>query len=407
MGRIALLSFHGCPVARLGEKDTGGMNVYVLQLAREFAKQGNFVDVYTRFHDPEDPQVVDLSDGARVIHLKAGPYDTTKQDLYQYIPEFLSALYSFQRSEGLEYDIIHSHYWLSGRIGLALREKWNVPHVATFHTLAKTKLRARAGERESDLRSAIEKMVIDNADAVVVSTEQEKEDIVRLYDGRRRTIEVIPAGVDLELFQPMDRIDSKRELGLSEEHVVLYVGRIEPLKGIDILLQSIALLEGGSNTRLMIVGGSLDGDEELERMREMAEELGLRDRVTFTGSVSQAELPIYYGAADVFVLPSHYESFGLVALEAMACGTPVVASRVGGLKTFINHGECGYLIPWRCPEPFAQRIETLLANEALRKVMGRAARTKAMEMSWSGVAGVMLDCYASLMDDPWENAAGA
>ena len=407
MGRIALLSFHGCPVARLGEKDTGGMNVYVLQLAREFAKQGNFVDVYTRFHDPEDPQVVDLSDGARVIHLKAGPYDTTKQDLYQYIPEFLSALYSFQRSEGLEYDIIHSHYWLSGRIGLALREKWNVPHVATFHTLAKTKLRARAGERESDLRSAIEKMVIDNADAVVVSTEQEKEDIVRLYDGRRRTIEVIPAGVDLELFQPMDRSNAKRELGLSEEHVVLYVGRIEPLKGIDILLQSIALLEGGSNTRLMIVGGSLDGDEELERMREMAEELGLRDRVTFTGSVSQAELPIYYGAADVFVLPSHYESFGLVALEAMACGTPVVASRVGGLKTFINHGECGYLIPWRCPEPFAQRIETLLANEALRKVMGRAARTKAMEMSWSGVAGVMLDCYASLMDDPWENAAGA
>ncbi len=407
MGRIALLSFHGCPVARLGEKDTGGMNVYVLQLAREFAKQGNFVDVYTRFHDPEDPQVVDLCDGARVIHLKAGPYDTTKQDLYQYIPEFLSALYSFQRSEGLEYDIIHSHYWLSGRIGLALREKWNVPHVATFHTLAKTKLRARAGERESDLRSAIEKMVIDNADAVVVSTEQEKEDIVRLYDGRRRTIEVIPAGVDLELFQPMDRSNSKRKLGLSEEHVVLYVGRIEPLKGIDILLQSIALLEGGSNTRLLIVGGSLDGDEELERMREMAEELGLRDRVTFTGSVSQAELPIYYGAADVFVLPSHYESFGLVALEAMACGTPVVASRVGGLKTFINHGESGYLIPWRCPEPFAQRIETLLANEALRKVMGRAARTKAMEMSWSGVAGVMLDCYASLMDDPWENAAGA
>ena len=407
MGRIALLSFHGCPVARLGEKDTGGMNVYVLQLAREFAKQGNFVDVYTRFHDPEDPQVVDLSDGARVIHLKAGPYDTTKQDLYQYIPEFLSALYSFQRSEGLEYDIIHSHYWLSGRIGLALREKWNVPHVATFHTLAKTKLRARAGERESDLRSAIEKMVIDNADAVVVSTEQEKEDIVRLYDGRRRTIEVIPAGVDLELFQPMDRSNAKRELGLSEEHVVLYVGRIEPLKGIDILLQSIALLEGGSNTRLMIVGGSLDGDEELERMREMAEELGLRDRVTFTGSVSQAELPIYYGAADVFVLPSHYESFGLVALEAMACGTPVVASRVGGLKTFINHGECGYLIPWRCPEPFAQRIETLLANEALRKVMGRAARNKAMDMSWSGVAGVMLDCYASLMDDPWESAAGA
>ena len=407
MGRIALLSFHGCPVARLGEKDTGGMNVYVLQLAREFAKQGDLVDVYTRFHDPADPQVVDLSDGARVIHLKAGPYDTTKQDLYQYIPEFLNALCSFQRSEGLDYDIIHSHYWLSGRIGLALRERWNVPHVATFHTLAKTKLRARAGERESDLRSAIEKRVIDEADAIIVSTEQEKEDIVRLYDGRSRTIEVIPAGVDLELFQPMDEAHAKSVLGLCDKRVVLYVGRIEPLKGIDILLQSIALLEDGSNIRLLIVGGSLDGDEELERMKDLAVELDLEDRVTFTGSVSQTELPMYYAAADVFVLPSHYESFGLVALEAMACGTPVVASRVGGLKTFIRHGESGYLVPWRCPDPFAQRIETLLANETLRKAMGDAARTKAMEMSWSGVAGVMLEFYAGLMEDRLERVAGA
>ena len=407
MGRIALLSFHGCPVARLGEKDTGGMNVYVLQLAREFAKQGNHVDVYTRFHDPEDPQVVDLCAGARVIHLKAGPYDTTKQDLYQYIPEFLNALYSFQRSEGLEYEIIHSHYWLSGRIGLALREKWNVPHVSTFHTLAKTKLRARAGERESDLRSATEKRVIDEADMLIVSTEQEKDDIVSLYDGRRRAIEVVPAGVDLELFQPMDETYAKGVLGLSDKQVVLYVGRIEPLKGIDILLQSLAMLEEGLDTRLLIVGGSLEGDEELDRMKNMAEELGLGDRVTFTGSVSQTDLPIYYAAADVFVLPSHYESFGLVALEAMACGTPVVASRVGGLKTFIKHGESGYLIPWRCPDPFAQRIETLLANEALRKAMGAAARTKALEMSWSGVAGVMLECYAGLMDDYWESATGA
>lgn len=407
MERIALLSFHGCPVARLGEKDTGGMNVYVLQLAKEFAKQGNLVDVYTRFHDPEDPQVVELSEGARIIHLKAGPYDTTKQDLYQYIPEFLNALYSFQRSEGLEYDIIHSHYWLSGRIGLALREKWNVPHVATFHTLAMTKLRARAGERESDLRSAIEKRVIDEADAIVVSTEQEKEDIVRLYGGRRHTIEVIPAGVDLELFQPLDEKHAKNVLGLLERHVILFVGRIEPLKGIDILLRSLAMLEYGSDTRLLIVGGSLEGDEELDRMKELAEELGVGDRVTFTGSVSQTELPVYYAAADVFVLPSHYESFGLVALEAMACGTPVVASRVGGLKTFIKHGETGYLVPWRCSDPFAQRIETLLANETLRKAMGGAARFKAMEMSWSGVAGVMLACYAGLTDDRWESATGA
>ncbi len=407
MYRLALLSFHGCPVARLGEKDTGGMNVYVMQVARELGLRGVQIDVYTRYHDPKDPQIVELGEGARVIHLKAGPYDSTKEDLYQHIPEFLDALDSFKTSENLDYDLIHSHYWFSGRIGMALSEKWDVPHVATFHTHAKTKMRARVGEQESELRANVEKDVIESADGIVVSTEQEKDDLVRLYDGEASKIEVIAAGVDLDLFKPIDKAQARQRLGLGDEKIILYVGRIEKLKGLDILLNTVAQLEDTTDTKLLIVGGKLEDDDELNRLKSLTIELGIEEKVTFIGSVNQGLLPDFYSAADVFVLPSYYESFGLVALEAMACGTPVVVSRVGGLKTFIRNGETGYLIPWRCPEPFAQRIDMLLENPALRESMGRAARAKALQMGWSGVANHMLDFYSCLIGQTWESVAGA
>ena len=407
MCRLALLSFHGCPVARLGEKDTGGMNVYVLQIAKEFARQGNKVDVFTRCHDPRDPQIVDLGDGARVIHLKAGPLSETKEALYQYIPEFLNNLLAFQRSEETQYDLIHSHYWLSGRVGIALSKNWKVPHVTTFHTLAKTKLQARAGESESDLRISVERRVMNSADAIIVSTDQERDDLARLYQTSPHKVRVIPAGVDLGLFQPLDKTRARKELGLSEKKVILYVGRIEPLKGLDILLNAVAILEDRSDTRLLIVGGKPGLDKELDRLKSLSAQLGIEDMVTFMGTLSQTELPEYYSAADVFVLPSYSESFGLVALEAMACGTPVVVSRVGGLKSFVKNGETGYLIPWRCPEPFAQQIDVLLTNPPLREMMGKAAAAKARQMSWGGVANSMLDFYSSLLDDTWESAAGA
>ncbi len=407
MQRLALLSFHGCPVARLGEKDTGGMNVYVLQIAKEFARRGNKVDVFTRCHDPRDPQIVDLGDGARVVHLKAGPLSETKEALYQYIPEFLNNLLAFQRSEETPYDLIHSHYWLSGRVGMELSKSWNVPHVTTFHTLAKTKLQARAGEKEPDLRVSVERRVMGSADAIIVSTAQERDDLARLYQTSPHKIRIIPAGVDLGLFRSLDKTQARKELGLSEKKVILYVGRIEPLKGLDILLNAIAMLEDTSDTRLLIVGGKPGLDKELDRLKSLASQLGIANFVTFTGALGQTELPKYYSAADVFVLPSYSESFGLVALEAMACGTPVVVSRVGGLKTFVKDGETGYLIPWRCPEPFAQRIEVLLTNPPLREMMGKAAAAKAQQMSWGGVANSMLDFYSCLLDDTWESVAGA
>ncbi len=406
MCRLALLSFHGCPVARLGEKDTGGMNVYVLQLAREFVAKGYEVDVFTRYHDPEDPKIVELEDGARVIHLNAGPLDAAKEDLFNYIPMFLRDLNDFQRAEETPYDIIHSHYWLSGRVGMALSREWNVPHVTTFHTLAKTKLRARVGEREPQLRQDIEALVMSDSDGIVVSTEEEKHDVISLYNAPSHKVEVIPAGVNLDMFSPVDQDCARRELGIQEENIILYVGRIEPLKGIDILLRAVPLLECANDLRVLVVGGNPSGDTEMERLKTIAEELGIRDSVTFTGPVPQDRLPTYYSAADIFVLPSHAESFGLAALEAMACGTPVVVSRVGGLKTFVDNAETGYLVPWRCPEAFAQRLDMLLANPDLGRAMGNAAREKALSMGWNHVADRMLGYYGRLATELWSGVAG-
>lgn len=406
MLRLALICFHSCPTGRLGEKDTGGMNVYVRQLARRLAARGAYVDIFTRCHDPEDPQVVPIGERSRVIHLKAGPLALLKEDLYQHIPEFIEALTEFARSERLAYDLIHSHYWLSGGIGLEISRRWQAPHIATFHTLARTKMQARPGEQEVAPRAGVEKAVMDGVDAIVVSTAIERDEIAELYCAPRSKAAIIPPGVDLDLFKPADKAGARQALGLRDGNIILYVGRIEPLKGLDILLRALALLDGATNARLIIVGGDQENDAEQRRLQALACDLGIADRVTFTGSVEQERLPAYYNAADALVLPSYYESFGLAALEAMACATPVVVSRVGGLQTFIDHGETGYLIPWRCPEPFAQALDTLLSNPALSETMGKAARRKAARLSWDRTADSMLKCYKIYLKQVSEIAAG-
>ena len=391
--RIALICYHSSPVGRLGDTKTGGMNVYVRQIAGELASRGCHVDVFTRAHGLDEPQIVPIGDGARVIHMEAGPPDAALDDLHSYTSDFSEAVSLFQRREGVQYDLIHSHYWLSGVVAIELSRLWNLPHFATFHTLARTKQRARAGERESDLRAHAEQRIIDSADAIVVSTHIERDDIARLYQASCTPVEVIPPGVNTNQFHPADTRMSRQRMNLPDKRTVLYVGRIEPLKGLDILLRAIALLNDGAGANLLIVGGSPEKDVELERLNTLADKLDISDIVTFTGSVDQKQLPNYYNAADVFVLPSWYESFGLAALEAMSCGTPVVVSRVGGLTTFVEHGKSGYLVPWRCPEAFARSLEILLENPSLRKAMGNAARNKAQSLSWTTMASELLACY--------------
>ncbi len=384
-------------MARLGSRDTGGMNVYVRQVAQQLSDRGVYVDVFTRDHEPDDPQVAALADRARVIHVKAGPLSDQKEDLPNRLPEFVRGLLDYTRRHNLAYDAIHSHYWLSGRVGNVLARHWRAPHVATFHTLAEVKLRARAGEREPEARAAGERRVIAAADRVVAFSEHEREAITRLYDAAWDGIEIIPCGVDVDRFRPMDGEEARKSLGLQGSKVVLFVGRIEPLKGIDILLKAVAQLEQTEAVRTLIVGGESDGDMEVERLKTLAAELGVSSQVGFVGRVEQQELPAYYNAADVCVVPSWYESFGLVALESMACGTPVVASRVGGLPTIVRDGVTGYLVPWRCPEPFADRLDILLNNATINRTMGEAARSRALTMGWSAVADSLLSLYGSLL----------
>ena len=404
MTNLAALSFHGCPLARLGEKDTGGMNVYVLQIARELARRGRRVDVFTRCHDTTHGEIEYICEGARVVHLRAGPIGAPKETLYWHVPEFVENLFAFASAEGRTYDVIHSHYWLSGHAGVEVNRLWGVPHLTTFHTLARAKLQAHAGETEAEMRLSVEGAVMQDVDGVVVSTEQEREDLRRLYGLTSERVHVVTPGVDLDLFRPMDAARARERLGLGSEPLVLYVGRIEPLKGLDVLLNATAMLDA-ADAKLLVVGGNRDHDAELDRLRRLAGELGIAHRVTFTGALKQRELPGYYAAADVFVLPSYSESFGLVALEAMACGTPVVASRVGGLKTFIRDGQTGYLIPWHCPEPFAQRIDMMLSNPPLREAMGAAAAEHAHTMSWSASADSLSRLYHSLLAAPVESLA--
>ena len=396
--RIAIVSVHGCPSARLGGRETGGMNVYIKQVAEELGRRGIWVDIFTRYHDREDPEIVQISDRARVIHITAGPYSDDKNNLLAHLPAFIRGILEYTRRERISYDIVHSHYWLSGRIGLILGRHWHIPHVASFHTLAEVKMRARVGENETEHRASGERKIIAMADHVLAFSEHEKEAMVRLYGARPDKVGVIPGGVDTELFSPMDRDLARQTLGLQHSQIVLYVGRIEPLKGVDILLRAVSQLDRSQLIRTIIIGGDLEGDQEIMRLKALSVDLGISQFVSFMGSLEQQALPSYYNAADICVVPSYYESFGLVALEAMACGTPVIASRVGGLPTFVKDSLTGYLISWHCPESFADGLEVLLYSHGMRKFMGEAARETALGMGWPNVVDQLISLYKELLD---------
>jgi D-inositol-3-phosphate glycosyltransferase len=275
-----------------------------------------------------------------------------------------------------------------------------------FHTLAEAKNRHHLLEREPAYRVRGEREVARDADRIICASEGEKEMLAGLYGAMPQRVSVVPCGVDTLRFRPMKRQRVRCKLGLPEEEpIVLFVGRIEPLKGIDVLIEAAAKVDGAF--RVLVVGGDGKDAERKERLSVLASALGLKDRITFIDAVPHADLPLYYNAADICVVPSYYESFGLVALEAMACGVPVVASRVGGLKDTVIDGRTGYLVPWRCPEPFAERLELLLSNEPLRRNLGREGRAAAERFRWSEVAARVEDVYHDLVSQNRGVAVGA
>ena len=399
--RIAVISAHTSPLARPGGAKSGGLNVYVLELARQLAAEGCAVDIFTRTAAPATEEVIEEAPGLRVINLRAGPLSPLAPEaVYEHLDAFYEALLAFNRTDGASYDLVHSHYWLSGLVGGRLKALWGVPHVVMFHTLGEIKNRASYGEHESELRIGAEAQVLRNADRVICATEQERASLRQLYGARDDKVTVIPLGVDLDRFRPSAKQEARASLGLRDERIILFVGRIEPLKGLDILINAAAMLESDVDCAVLVVGGDETSLPQVKELRDLARERGIEHRVAFVGAVDHADLPAYYNAADVCVVPSHYESFGLVAVEAMASGVPVVASRVGGLAGTVKDGETGYLIPWLCPEPFAERIDLLLENEPLRQNLGEAAREAMGRYRWENVAASVLELYESLLDRP-------
>ncbi len=398
--RVAVLSVHTSPLAAAGGRESGGMNVYVRELSRELGARGYAVDVFTRRTSAQAPEVQPFGPNARVINISAGPAELIEKDaIAAHLAAFESNLLAFTEREGAAYDLVHSHYWMSGWAGARLAERWGVRHIAMFHTLGEVKNRARITEHETLARIDVERMVATSADAIVVASEHERSLLTSLYAADASRVHIVPCGVDLDLFVPADKDEARRRLRLSDgERIILFVGRIEPLKGIDVLIGAAAQLHEDENFRVLIVGGDSRADAEVAQLKALAERLGVDHHISFVGAVEHDELPLYYNAADVCVVPSYYESFGMVAIESMACGTPVVASRVGGLASTISDGETGYLISWRCPEPFAERLELLLDNDELRASFGRAAREAVERFRWANVADAVGALYDKLLD---------
>jgi len=398
--RLAMLSVHSCPMGNLGARDTGGMSVYIREVARELGKQGLLVDVYTRVHDLKDEQIVKLGQDARLIHLRAGEdEDIHKLAVYLYLPEFACNLENFRKNNGLQYDLIFSHYWLSGWVGKSLQCWWNVPHVMMFHTLGAVKNTINIEEDEPELRIETERQLVRHCHHIIAATDNEKQDLIRHYNASPERIGVIPCGVNLDLFQPMDKERAKQQLGFDGNKIILFVGRIEPLKGIDQLLRSMTYLPNRQGIRLVIIGGDENSQSEIERLQRLSKELHIEDSVAFSGLIQHERLPYFYSAADVCVIPSYYESFGLVALESMSCGTPVVATNVGGLKSIIQQGETGYVVMDNAPYHLADKIALILSNPSSDMKSALKIRESVTRFSWTNITRTIIkQCKLVLAD---------
>ena len=418
--RVAMISMHTCPLAMLGGKKTGGMNVYVRDLSRRLGSMGIHVDVFTRSQDDCVPMVNhELGIDARVIHIPAGPQAPIPvSEVGNYVEEFATGIVDFAAAEGLQYDIIHSHYWLSGLVAERLEQYWgDTPIIHMFHTLGhmKNRIATDVAERAPQDRIDGESHVLSIADRIIAATPAEQAQLNWLYGANMEKVIVIPPGVDLERFQPIAKAEAKKKVGIPcGDKNIMFAGRIEPLKGIDTLIQAMALIKERhpdvvENTCVAIIGGdpwSDNPDAEMARLQAMRQMLGIHDIILFLGAKDQDVLPNYYAAAEMVVMPSHYESFGMVALEAMAMGRPVIASEVGGLAFLIHDGINGYHVPTRDPQALAERIYELLTNDQCREEMGRLARKNAEKFDWSIIAEHIIGVYRHLLDPAFPEPSG-
>lgn len=419
---IALISDHGDPAADIGKEEAGGQNVYVRQVGECLAKLGWQVDMFTRKVKPDDASIVQHSPHCRTIRLVAGPQEFIPRDqLFSYMPEFVAAFQKFQAKEGTNYPLVHTNYWMSAWVGLQLKEHSNIQLIHTYHSLGAVKYQSvPLRPAIAETRLAVEKQILEQANCIVATSPQEEE-ALRSLVSQAGCIEVIPCGTDIDNFYAIPKAEARTTLGFAaDEAIVLYVGRFDPRKGIETLVKACAKLKDGiehqvinldgtptaynlnpSKLRLVIVGGS-DPDQsdglERNRIEKMVADLGIAQNTQFVGRVGHDLLPLYYTAADVCVIPSHYEPFGLVAIEAMACGTPVVASDVGGLKFTVVPEETGLLVPPQDVDKFAAAIDRILSDELWARKLRRQAPIRVQQnFSWSGVAARLSHLYRRLL----------
>ncbi|MGF1486267.1 MAG: glycosyltransferase [Prochloraceae cyanobacterium] len=409
-GKIALISVHGDPAVEIGKEEAGGQNVYVREVGEALAKIGWQVDMFTRKTSLEQARIVEHSPNCRTIRLTAGPEEFIERNrIFAYLSDFVASFLKFQAESKVQYPIVHTNYWLSAKVGMEISKKQLIKQIHTYHSLGAVKYKAsKTIPLIANTRLQIEKNCLETADTIVATSPQEKEHMRSLVS-KQGNIEIIPCGTDIERFGKIDRDSARQELSIDNKaKVILYAGRFDRRKGIETLVRALARQEvrQQDNLKLIIAGGyrpgRSDGDEK-ERIEGIVKELNLDNITTFTGRLEHEQLSVYYAAADTVVVPSHYEPFGLVAIEAMSSGTPVVASNVGGLKYTVVPEETGLLAPAKDEKAFSEAIAKIISNPTWRQELGKKARARVeSEFSWDGVAASLDELYMSKLADLYQ-----
>lgn len=408
MRKIALISEHASPLARIGSIDSGGQNVYVAQLAKHLARLGFLVDVFTRRDCADLAQVVDWMPGVRIVHVPAGPaHFIPKETMLPFMEQFGRFVIRFARREKLPYDLIHANFFMSGMVAQQVKRVLGIPFVMTFHALGRVRrLNQKEADAFPDIRFAIEEQLMRGADGIIAECPQDQSDMEQHYGAPSARISVVPCGFDPDEFWPVT-IDARQQLGMStDEFVLLQLGRMVPRKGVDNVIRATAILRQQYQVpaRLLVVGGNADlpdpaSTPELGRLMALADELGVASSVTFTGQRPREQLRYYYSAANVFVTTPWYEPFGITPVEAMACGTPVIGTAVGGIKTTVVDGETGYLVPPNNPERLAERLAWLHQHPHMAQRMGWAGMRRAYQhFTWRNVATSIATVYESVLE---------
>lgn len=394
--RAGIISLHTSPLTQPGSGDSGGMNVYIREFVSSLTQAGLSCDVFVRRWLDDLEPIVEVEPGFRVIHVPAGPVKLTKEELPSVVDEFSEWMIDWLADNPV--DVLHANYWLSGVVGHHLAHDLNLALVTTFHTLARVK--AEMGDVEPQARMDAEALVVACSDVMIANAEEERRQLIELYGAKPEQVEIVAPGVDRAFFSPGSRKGAQSAIGYSGGPLVLFVGRVQPLKGVDVAVEAVAQL-ANDDAHLMIVGGASgqEGEREVEKLNALIAELGIGDRVSFVAPQPHYALSTYYRAANVVIMPSRSESFGLVALEAAACGIPVVAAAVGGLRTLVRDGETGFLIEGRDPADYAAALATILDNPERAAALGAAAAILASRYPWSGLARRLAVIYRRLMDE--------